>query len=321
MNLGVFNPVFYDRSFDQCLDEVKKLGLEAIEIACGNYTGNQHCNPKQLLSDDSALAAFKKKISDRGLVISGLSCHGNPLHPSSNIAEAHKQVQRETIQLAAKLEVDRIITFSGCPGDSDSSKYPNWVTCAWPEDYPKVLEWQWKEKVIPYWRDEVEFAEKYGIYKICIEPHPGFVVYNPETMLKLRQHCGKVMGVNYDPSHMFWQGIDPSDAIRALSDSIYHFHAKDTFLDARNITINGVLDGKSYRQMKERSWYFRSVGYGHDAIVWKNMMSALRLVGYDHVISIEHEDMLLSRDEGLRKAVDFLKPLLLREQASEAWWA
>ncbi|MDA4130136.1 MAG: sugar phosphate isomerase/epimerase [Thaumarchaeota archaeon] len=320
MKLGVFNPVFYHKSFDDALDEIKGLGLEAVEIACGNYTGNTHCNPKLLLSDSNALSAFKKKIDDRGLEISALSCHGNPLHPSPTISEAHRQVQHETIQLADKLGVDRIITFSGCPGDSESSKYPNWVTSAWPDDYPKVLEWQWKEKVIPYWREEVEFAEKNGIYKICIEPHPGFVVYNPETMLKLRHSCGKVIGVNYDPSHMFWQHIDPSVAITKLAESIFHFHAKDTFLNLQNIIVNGVLDGKSYREMKDRSWYFRSVGYGHDQIVWKDMMSALRLVGYDYVVSIEHEDMLLSREEGLKKAVEFLKPIMVREPLPEAWW-
>ena len=320
MKLGVFNPVFYDRSFEEALDEIQRLGLEAVEIACGNYTGNKHCNPQQLLGDSSELSAFKKKIADRGLIISALSCHGNPLHPSPDISEAHRKVQRETIELAAKLDVDRIVTFSGCPGDSDASKYPNWVTSAWPEDYPKVIQWQWKEKVIPYWRREVEFAEKNGIYKIALELHPGFVVYNPETFLKLREHCGKVIGVNFDPSHMFWQGIDPLAAIRELGESIYHFHAKDTFLDSRNILVNGVLDAKSYSEMKDRSWYFRTVGYGHDQIVWKNMMSMLRLAGYDHVISIEHEDLLLSRDEGLRKAVEFLKPILLREKPTEAWW-
>jgi sugar phosphate isomerase/epimerase len=320
MKLGVFNPVYYHKSFDECLNEIKHLGLEAVEIACGNYTGNTHCNPKQLLSDNNALSAFKKKIDDSGLIISALSCHGNPLHPSPSISEAHRQVQRETIQLAYKLGVDRVVGFSGCPGDSESSKYPNWVTSAWPDDYPKILEWQWKERVIPFWRDEVEFAAKNGIYKICIEIHPGFVVYNTETMLKLRQHCGKVIGANYDPSHMFWQGIDPCVSIAKLSDSIYHFHAKDTFLDSQNILVNGVLDGKNYREMKDRAWYFRTVGYGHDAIVWKNMMGALRLAGYDYVVSIEHEDALLSREEGLKKAVEFLKTVLLKEPPSEAWW-
>ncbi len=320
LKLGVFNPIFYDRSFDDCLKSCNNLGLDAIEIACANYTGTTHCDAGKLLANPDDLESFKKKIQDSGLLISALSCHGNPLHPSEEISKAHSQGQRNAIMLAEKLGVDRVVCFSGCPGDSDSSKYPNWVTGAWPDDYPKILEWQWKEKVIPFWQKEAEFAEKNGVDKICIEMHPGFVVYNPETMIKLRENAGKIIGTNFDPSHMFWQGIDPCVAIRELSDCMFHFHAKDTHLDSQNILKNGVVDAKRYSLLNQRSWYFRSVGYGHDAIVWKDMMSALRLIDYDYVVSIEHEDALLSREEGLRKAVDFMKGVLITEKPSETWW-
>jgi sugar phosphate isomerase/epimerase len=320
LKLGVFNPILYHKTFDECLRTCQELGLDAIEIACANYTGTTHCDAKKLLEDPNELNSFKKKIQDSGLLVSALSCHGNPLHPSEEISKAHREGQRNAILLATKLGVDRIVCFSGCPGDSDSSKYPNWITSAWPEDYPKVLEWQWKEKVIPFWQKEAEFAEKNGIDKICIEMHPGFVVYNPETMLKLRENAGKIIGANFDPSHMFWLGIDPCAAIRELSGTIFHFHAKDTYLDRQNIMINGVVDAKKYIFLNQRSWYFRSVGYGHDAIVWKDMMSALRLADYDHVVSIEHEDALLSREEGLRKAVEFMKQVLITEKPSDAWW-
>lgn len=320
MKLGVFNPIFYDVSFDHCLDSCKKLGLDAIEIGCANYPGTTHCDAAKLLSNPDELAAFKKKIKDSGLLVSALSCHGNPLHPSKEISESHRKGQRNAILLAAKLEVDRIVCFSGCPGDSDSSKYPNWVTSAWPDDYTKILDWQWSEKVIPFWQSEAEFAEKNGINKICIEMHPGFVVYNPETMLKLRKDAGNAIGANFDPSHMFWQGIDPCEAIRELSGCIFHFHAKDTYLDSRNIATNGVLDSKKYTRLKQRSWYFRTVGYGHDAVVWKNIASALRLSEYDYVMSIEHEDSLLSRNEGLIKAVGFLKQVLITEKPPHVWW-
>jgi len=320
LKLGVFNPIFYDRTFEQCLETCKKLELDAIEIACANYSGTNHCDAAKLLANPEELTSFKRKIRDSGLMISALSCHGNPLHPSEEVAGPHKSGQRNAILLAQKLEVDRIVSFSGCPGDSDSSKYPNWVTSAWPQDYPKILEWQWSEKVIPFWRKEAEFAEKNGVDKICIEMHPGFVVYNSETMLRLRDGAGKVIGANFDPSHMFWQGIDPCVGIRELEGCIYHFHAKDTHLDKANISSNGVLDAKNLSLLKDRSWYFRTVGYGHDAIVWKDMMSALRLVNYDYVVSIEHEDAILSRDEGLRKAVSFLKQVLITEKSTEAWW-
>jgi len=320
LKLGVFNPIFYDRSFDQCLEACKKLELEAIEIACANYSGTTHFDAAKLLANSDDLNALKKKIRDSGLMISAISCHGNPLHPSQEVSGPQREGQRNAILLAQKLEVERIVCFSGCPGDSDSSKYPNWVTCAWPPDYPKILEWQWSEKVIPFWRKEAEFAEKNGVDKICIEMHPGFVVYNPETMLRLRDGAGKTIGANFDPSHMFWQGIDPCVAIRELEGCIYHFHAKDTHLDKENILVDGVLDTKNLSLLKDRSWYFRTVGYGHNTIVWKDIISALLLVNYDYVVSIEHEDALLSRDEGLRKAVSFLKQVMVTEKHSEAWW-
>lgn len=303
------------------LDRVVELGLQAVEVGCGNYPGDVHCKPSALLSDPRALESFKKLFEDRGLAISALSCHGNPLHPSSVVSSAHIEAQHETYKLAEKLGVERVVLFSGCPGDSEGSKYPNWVTSAWPEDYPKVLEWQWREKVVPFWRSEIEFALKYGVTKICIEMHPGFVVYNPETMIRLRQAVGKEIGANFDPSHMFWQGIDPCAAIRELGDCIFHFHAKDTTIDSRKVELDGVVDPKSYSNLQSRSWFFRTVGYGHGSIVWKNILSALRLAGYDYVVSIEHEDALMSRDEGLKKAVEFLKPILMDQPPGESWWS
>jgi sugar phosphate isomerase/epimerase len=320
LKLGVFNPILYDRSFDAFLEICRKLELDAIEIACANYSGTTHIDAAKLLANSEELSTVKKKIRESGLTVSALSCHGNPLHPSEEVSTAHKLGQRNTILLAEKLGVDRIVCFSGCPGDSDSAKFPNWITCAWPPDYPKLLEWQWREKVVPFWQKEAEFAEKNGVNKICIEMHPGFVVYNPETTLRLRENAGKVIGANFDPSHMFWQGIDSCVAIRKLEGAIYHFHAKDTHLDSQNISVNGVLDTKNLSQLKARSWYFRTVGYGHGTVLWKDIVSALRLVGYDYVISIEHEDALLSREEGLRKAIRFLKDVLVTEPASEAWW-
>jgi len=153
--------------------------------------------------------------------------------------------------------------------------------------------------------------------------HPGFVVYNPETLLKLRDACGDNIGVNFDPSHLFWQGIDPIAAIKELgkADTIYHTHAKDTRVDEINVSVNGVLDTKHYGDELNRAWVFRAVGYGHDMSFWKDFVSILRTVGYDGTISIEHEDSLMSVDEGFKKAVAFLQELLLTEPTGEMWWA
>src|SRR5437588_10027816 len=182
-----------------------------------------------MLVIDSSLADFRQLLRDHGFSISAVSCHGNPLHPDKARAQQDREVSRKTILLAEKLGVPVVVDFSGCPGDSPKAAAPNWVTCPWPPDYRKVLDWQWNEVVAPYWVEHAKFASDHGV-KIAVEMHPGFVVYNPETMLRLRSIAGKSVGCNYDPSHLFWQRIDPIAAIRVLTHSMFHVHAKDTQL-------------------------------------------------------------------------------------------
>jgi len=235
------------------------------------------------------------------------------------MAAAHDDAFRKAVRLAAKLGVDVVINFSGCPGDQARAKYPNWVTCPWPPEYLDVLAWQWDKKVEPYWRKRAQFAADHGI-KIAIEMHPGFVAYSPETLLRLRSVAGKSLGCNYDPSHMFWQSIDPIAAIRELGDAIFHVHAKDTQIYDRNLPLTGVLDTKKYTDERHRAWIFRTVGYGHDAGWWSEFISTLRMFGYDYVLSIEHEDSILSPEEGLTKAIRFLDQWVVKEKPAAAWW-
>jgi sugar phosphate isomerase/epimerase len=272
-----------------------------------------------MLDNKTERNEFKQKLADNGISISALSCHGNPLHPDQKRAKHDQEVSRKTIRLAEKLGVPVVIDFSGCPGDCDKSKWPNWVTCPWPPDYLEILKWQWEAKVAPYWTKQAKFAADHGI-KVAIEMHPGFVAYSPETMLKLRAIAGPSIGCNYDPSHMFWQGIDPIAAIRVLGDAIFHVHAKDTQIYERNLPLTGVLDTKPYTDERNRAWIFRTCGYGHGGEWWKEFASTLRMFGYDYVLSIEHEDSLLSPEEGLRKAADFLNGLVMKEQPAAAWW-
>ncbi|GAB4322024.1 MAG: sugar phosphate isomerase/epimerase [Promethearchaeota archaeon] len=321
MKIGCFSVLFSDKKIEDVAKILADLGVEAIELGAGNYPGNAHCDPAKLLNDASAQAALKRVLNDHGLEISALSCHGNSLHPNPSVAKAHEEVRHQTTLLAEQMEVDVVVTFSGCPGADEDSKAPNWVTCPWPDDYSKILKWQWEERVIPYWKDEAEFAEKHGV-KYAFEMHPGFVVYNPETLLRVRRECGgSVIGANLDPSHLFWQGMEPVECVRLLGgDAIFHVHAKDcrVYPPAR---VNGVLDTKPYGDEVNRSWIFRTVGYGHDVAWWKDFVSTLRLVGYDGVLSIEHEDSLMSVEEGLSKAVATLKEAVISKKPGEMFWA
>ena len=248
MRIGVFTPLLSQLSLDVVLKKLTALNINTVEFGTGNYPGDARCK-LSMLENDAALANFKV-LADHGASISALSCHGNPLHPDKARAQRDRDVSRKTIRLAEKLGISVVVDFSGCPGDSLNAVAPNWVTCAWPPDYREVLEWQWNEVVAPYWIEHAKFATDHGV-KIAIEMHPGFVAYSPETMLKLRSIAGPAVGCNFDPSHMFWQNIDPIAAVRVLDGAIFHVHAKDTQIFPTNLPLTGVLDTKPYTDERE----------------------------------------------------------------------
>ncbi|MBA3740402.1 MAG: sugar phosphate isomerase/epimerase [Chloroflexi bacterium] len=322
MKLGVFTVLFGNEPLESALDRAVAAGLECVEIGTGNYPGDAHCRPADLLADTRKLEAFRSAVTSRDLEISALSCHGNPLHPDAAVARASHDVYVQTVELASQLGVGQINLFSGCPGDSDKARYPNWVTCAWPTEYGELLEWQWRERVLPYWRDAVAIAADRSI-RLGFEMHPGFVVYNPRTLFRLREACGETVGANLDPSHLFWQGIDVELAVAELgrAGAIFHAHAKDTALLRQNAALNGVLDTVPFQHVGQRSWIFRTVGFGHGELDWRRIVSALRVAGYDGVLSIEHEDALLSVDDGFEKGVAFLRSIMPSGPGlADGWW-
>ncbi len=320
MKVGVFSAILSNLSLEKALSHIAGLGCETVELGTGAYPGDAHCKPAELLASKPKRDAFQKALAASGLELSSLSCHGNPLHPDKKLAAAHHRAFESSVKLAAKIGVPVVTTFSGCPGDFAGAKFPNWVTCPWPPDFLDILNWQWEKVAIPYWKKQAAFAGSLGV-KIAFEAHPGFLVYNPETLLKMRAACGPVIGANFDPSHFFWQGIDPVKAVRALAGAIHHVHAKDTGLYPVNADVNGYLDTKHYGDEKNRSWIFRTVGYGHGADFWCDFVSTLRLCGYDGTLSMEHEDSLMSPAEGLRKGVDFLKSVVIRDKKGAVTWA
>ncbi len=321
MKLGVLTVPLHSKAPGEAFEYLSRLGVQTVEIGVGGYPGNAHLNPAEFLADESKISAYKELLKKNNLEISAFSAHANPVHPDKAVADAAHADFVNACKIAQKFGVDTVITFSGCPGDSTASKLPNWVTCSWPPDYTQILEFQWNEILIPYWKNAVKIAAEYGVTKIALEMHPGFCVYNPGTLLRLRAAVGDAIGANFDPSHLFWQGIDPVAAIKALKGAIYHFHAKDTRLDPQNVQVNGVLDSTHYSDLMNRAWVFRTVGYGHDLTVWRDMISTLRVVGYEGAISIEHEDGIMSIEEGLEKAIAFLKDTIIFEQPTQMWWA
>lgn len=308
--IGVFDPVYEKLSLDEMLDKVSALGLEAMEIGTGGYPGANHCPVDELLADSGKLKAWQKKFVDKGVPVATLSCHGNPVHPDAKHAARDAETFKKTVLLAERLGVKVIVGFSGCPGGCPTDTQPNWVTYRWPPEYNDMLQWQWKEKVIPYWKEAAKFAREHGVHRLAFEMHPNFAVYNPRTLLKLREAVGEEIGANCDLSHLFWQGCDPVEVIHFLGKQgiIYHAHMKDTVLYPENVAKYGVLNFVfEADDLPLASDAFRAVGYGHGAAVWKSILQAYMDVGYEGILSIENEDPILTGEVGVERAAYVLK--------------
>jgi sugar phosphate isomerase/epimerase len=319
MRIGVLTAIFQNLSFTEVLDKTHAMGIKAVELGTGGYGPSPHVDLDALLADEGARAAYQQALADHDMIISALSCHANPIHPDPKVASQADELFRKTVLLAEMMDIPVVNTFSGLPAGCAGDRSPNWVTCPWPPHFLEILNYQWDDVAIPYWKKAESFARDHGI-KIGIEIHPGMLIYNVETMLRMRAATGPAMGANLDPSHLFWNGVDPIAAIRKLGNAIHHVHGKDCYVDSYNVAVNGCNDHKPYGQIPERSWTFRTIGYGHDLKFWKDFVSTLRLVGYDYVISIEHEDALMSTDEGLIKALSILQQAVITEEPGEMYW-
>jgi sugar phosphate isomerase/epimerase len=320
MRIGVFSVIFQNLPFEQALDRILSYGATAVEIGTGGYPGSHHCDMPALLASEVKRKAYLKAVEDRGMLISAFSCHSNPLSPDKQEAVDADVLIRDSVLLAEKCGVPVINVMSGLPAGATGDTMPNWVTCPWPPHFLEILDYQWNQVAIPYWREVSAFAQEHHV-KIGVEMHPGMLIYNVETMLRMRDICGPAMGANFDPSHLFWNGVDPVAAIRKLGNAIHHVHGKDCYIDPINTSVNGCNDHKNYREIPNRAWTFRTIGYGHDLKIWKDIVSALRMIGYDHVISLEHEDGMMSFEEGVSKGLAALRDVVTVESPGEMFWA
>lgn len=319
MKLGLLTGVLGHLDRKAACARVKELGFEAVELGTGEFTGDVHAGLDRLSSDQAAVAQLRADLDTAGLELSALSCHGNPLHPQAAYASRADDALRRTIDAASALSVENVVCFSGCPGEPGGN-YPNWITTPWPGYFEDLLDWQWSTSVVPYWTEVAEVATARGV-RIAIEMHPGMSVYNLPTLLRLRETCGPAIGANYDPSHLWWQGMDPLLVLRetARAGSLFHVHAKDTFVDPLVVARAGVLELASHTAL-ERAWRFTTVGYGHDLGFWRAFVGELRSVGYDGVLSVEHEDPLAPINEALERSVAILRESIWREPSAETAW-
>ena len=321
MDIGVLSVVLGDEALGDALEYLSELEVDAVELGCGGFPGEDHLDREAHLDAADRQAELLDSVAAHDLRISALSTHNNPLHPDDDRRERADTELREAIRLASQLEVDNVNAFSGLPAGSPSDTTPNWITAPWPTEHAEALDYQW-EVAESYWSDLAEHAAEHEV-NVCIEMHPNMLVYEPTGLVRLREATNEYIGANFDPSHLYWQGIDVTEAIRFLGDhdAIHHVHAKDTALYKSNARVKGYLDTSPYTDEPDRSWLFRSIGYGHDEAHWKDVVSTLRMVGYDGALSIEHEDSLTSGREGLEKAVDVLERAVFETQPGDAYWA
>lgn len=311
MKIGMVTDSLANLGFSEMLRGAAELGLETVEFATGNWSTAPHLDLDLLCDDSAARGSFLAAVKDHGLEISALTANGNQLHPGPE-GRDHDRVVRRTIELAGKIGLDRIVLMSGLPG-AEGDSHPNWITLTWPPETVAILEYQWREVAIPYWRELTKYAVDHGVTRLALELHGGQLVYNVPSFFRLREAVGETVGVNYDPSHLMWMGADPLAAIDALGEAIFHVHAKDAMISERNRATNSLLDTLPPTRPEIRSWNYVTLGYGRDEAWWKQFCYRLRANGYDDTLSIEHEDVAMSRMEGLRKSVAVLQSAMMVE--------
>jgi sugar phosphate isomerase/epimerase len=308
MHIGLVTDSLSQLSLNDLLKASAELKIDCLEFPCGNWSPAPHVALDRLLESDAARREFLAKIADHGLRLSALNCSGNPLHPGAEGLRQH-EITVKTFQLARRFGVDTIVMMSGLPGGPGDAN-PNWITTEWPLSCREILKWQWEERLVPYWREMVTLAADNGVKKICLELHGYQAVYNPSGLLRLREIIGPLIGANYDPSHPMWMGADPLSAVRHLGEAIYYVHAKDTRIEPGLGGIDGVLDTVPGDRPRQRAWNYVTLGTGHGEEWWRQFVMALRLVGYDGVLSIEHEDTLLDPRAGVAKSVALLRNVI-----------
>jgi sugar phosphate isomerase/epimerase len=307
VELGLYTDSVPDHTFEAALDLAARVGATGIEIATGGQSSAPHLRMAELVADPARRAWFVDAFTRRGLRIAALNCSAWPLHPTEG--DDHLALIRSTIQLAGELGVSKIVTMSGNPGDGPASTTVNFVWYPWPSDAIALLGRQW-DAAIELWRGLGAYALAHGVDQVAFELHPLHLVYNVPTLLRMREAVGPVIGANVDPSHLFWQQMDPIAVVRALGPAVHHVHLKDTQLLPAQVAIAGVLDQRPFDDPASRAWVFRTVGSVHGREFWSAFLAALRAAGYDDVLAIENEDAGLSPEAGVEKAAAFMLPLL-----------
>jgi sugar phosphate isomerase/epimerase len=320
LELALMSASMLDRPWEAVLDAAVAHGVRQIEACAGGHIPTHHYDPRELAAGGAPLDRFRASLDDRGLRICSLSCHGNPLHPDPERAASDHEDFVATCALATELEVTHVSLLAGLPAGGPGDLVPNWIVNSAFPGLDDTYRWQWEERVLPYWTDAAEIAAAHGVV-LCIEPHSADVVYNTPTFERLRDAIGPTIAMNFDPSHLWWQGMDPLAVVESVGDAIATCHVKDALLDEAKIARDGALSPVAYDRWDERPWAFSTPGYGHGELFWRRLVLALRRAGYAGTLSIECEDPFLAPDDTLAASVELLQAALPAEPAPDVDWA
>lgn len=298
-------------SFKEMLERVAEMDIHLVEMTTGGWSPAPHLDLDNLLASRQARQDFISALDSYDIKLCALNCSGNPLDPGE-LGRSHKEVTRKTMQLAGELGVDKVIMMSGLPPACPGDMTPNWITytVSWPPELKDMLNYQWNDVAIPYWQELTEYAAKCGVKKIALENFSSQLVYNPQTLFRLRNAVGEMVGLNLDPSHLLWMGGDPIAAARALGPAIHHVHGKDVRLERGLVDVNGVLETAEVELSAERAWNYVAVGCGHDMRWWQEFFSVVRMMGYNGPVSLEMEDLTMTPEQGIKISVEALKSML-----------
>jgi sugar phosphate isomerase/epimerase len=308
MNIGVFLDCLHDRSLDDALAFVADAGAHSVEIGTfGEFVGFEY-RLDELVGEEPKRKQLLARVHDAGLEIGALGCYGNPLHPDPTRAGAQRERFRKTVELASQLGVPTVAEFSGCPGDSPEARYPNWISTLALDDFAGILTWQWSERVVPYWEEAAAFCAERDV-TVALEMFPGMVVYNPRTLLRLREAVGPAVGALFDPSHLIWQQVDIPGAVRLLGPAIHRVHMNDSQLRPHKLAEVGVVDATPGTTWRDRPWMHRTLGLGQGSAFWGTFIASLREIGYAGDLCVEQGDPLYDDADGIAKAIRLIESL------------
>ena len=312
MRVGLFTDGLAHLGRREALGWCAERGIEDLEMGVGTWSPRPHLDLPRLLAEPAERDRLQGELREHGQRLACVNAAGNPLTPARTGRGEAQAALRGAIELAALLEVDTVVTMSGCPGgrggsDSTGVFAVSWLCC---DDEP-LWEWQFREHVAPFWRELSAWAGSAapGV-RICLELHPGLTIFGAESFARLRAEVGPNIGINLDPSHFWWQGVDPLAIVEQHGDAIGFAHGKDTLLHRDRIRVHGLLDARYPIDPDTASWHFTAVGGGRPLSEWWALLAALRAGGYDGVVSIEHEDPTLTAEASIEASATALREAL-----------